>query len=73
VWNVFYPIKANYLKTFSHALEPFFFTPDKESTIEMINNIRVRDAKELYVSKGVIDLDVDRQQSFVSLSGFKNP
>jgi hypothetical protein len=25
VWNVFYPLKANYLKTFSHALEPFFF------------------------------------------------
>ena len=25
VWNVFYPIKANYVKTFSHALEMFFF------------------------------------------------
>ncbi len=26
VWNVFYPIKSGYLKTLSHALEPFFFS-----------------------------------------------
>ena len=25
IWNVFYPVKAGYLKTMSHALETFFF------------------------------------------------
>jgi hypothetical protein len=39
VWNIFYPIKANYLKTYSHALESFFF--GSETSLEMINNIKI--------------------------------
>ena len=66
VWNVFYPIKANYLKTLIHAMESFFFGP--ESTIEMINNIIVKDAKDFYMSKGLINLDIDGQYALVDLS-----
>jgi hypothetical protein len=49
VWNVFYPIKASYLKTFSHVLDPFFF--GQETTLEMINNIKVKDAKDFFLTK----------------------
>ena len=56
IWNVFYPLKASYLKTLSHALESFFFNAPSESTLEMINNVRVKDAKEFYIPKSKIDL-----------------
>ena len=63
IWNVFYPLKASYLKTLSHALEPFLFNPQPESTIEMINNIRVKDATEAFITKKRLDLDIDRELS----------
>ena len=66
VWNVFYPLKANYLKTLSYSLESFFFGPS--SSIEMINNIKVKEAREFYVTRGQIDLDIDRQYQLVDLN-----
>lgn len=47
-------------------MESFFF--GSESTIEMINNIIVKDAKDFYMSKGLINLDIDGQYALVDLS-----
>lgn len=65
IWNLFYPLKANYLKTFSHALEPFLFNPTGESSLEMINNIKVQDSRECFIQSMRIELDIDRQYSYV--------
>jgi hypothetical protein len=65
VWNVFYPVKAGYLKTLSHALEPFFFGQE-QPTIEMINGIRVKEAREFLIERGVIEVDHDSQYSLIS-------
>lgn len=64
VWNVFYPVKANYLKTFSHMLDPFFYS--SETSLEMINNVKVQDARDFFISKKHLDLDIDRQYSYVT-------
>ena len=58
VWNVFYPIKSGYLKTLSHALEPFFFSQE-QNLIEMINGIVVSEAREFLIEKEVIEVDHD--------------
>ncbi|TNV86452.1 hypothetical protein FGO68_gene11536 [Halteria grandinella] len=66
IWNVFYPLKANYLKTLSHALEPFFFGTEKNS-LEMLNNIKIGEAAEFFMNSKCIDIDIDRQYSQVDV------
>ena len=65
VWNLFYPFKAKYIRTYNTHIIPILFNP--ETKLEVFNNIKVEEIKQFYLKSERIELDLGCQLSHIDI------